>query len=466
MAKLWSGRTSGQTAQAADDFNSSIRFDSRMFRQDIRGSMAHAAMLGAKEILSHDDVEALLAGLEGILADLESGALCIDPKAEDIHMFVEQELTKRIGEVGKKLHTARSRNDQVALDLRLYLREECDTISGMLAEAIRSFLRQAERYSDTILPGYTHMQRAQPITFGQHLMAYVMMLLRDLERLGDCRGRINQSPIGCCALAGTTYPTDRFFEAEQLGFPSVCQNSLDGVSDRDFCVELLSCLSILMVHLSRFSEEMILWCSWEFRFVELSDAYCTGSSIMPQKKNPDMAELIRGKSGRVFGDLMATLTMLKGLPLAYNKDMQEDKGSVFDACDTVKACLPILCGILDGMKAHPEVMKRAAQSGFINATDLADYLVGKGLPFRSAYKISGELVAQCIAQGTVLEDLPIEAYRAHSDLFDMDVYEAISLEACVAKRNSFGGTAPQSVKKQIEWANERLAAFGFGGSDR
>lgn len=466
MAKLWSGRTGGITAQAADDFNASIRFDSRMFRQDIRGSMAHAAMLGARGILSDGDTDALLSGLEGILRDLESGALSVDPAAEDIHMFVEQELTKRIGEAGKKLHTARSRNDQVALDLRLYLREECDTITALLADAIFAFLRQAEQHSDTIMPGYTHLQRAQPITFGHHLTAYVMMLLRDMQRLRDCRGRINQSPIGCCALAGTTYPTDRVFEAKQLGFSSVAQNSIDGVSDRDFCAELLSCLSILMVHLSRFSEELILWCSWEFRFVELSDAYCTGSSIMPQKKNPDMAELIRGKTGRVFGDLTATLTMLKGLPLAYNKDMQEDKESVFDACDTVKACLPILCGMLDGMKVHKEVMKRAAQSGFINATDLADYLVGKGLPFRSAYKISGEIVAQCIAQGTVLEELPLAAYRAHSELFGQDVYEAISLERCVAKRQSLGGTAPESVKAQIAWAKAELAAYGFGGTDR
>ena len=466
MAKLWAGRTDGQTDRLADDFNSSIGFDCRMYRQDITGSMAHAAMLGATGILPKADADTLIDGLQTILDDLGSGKLQFDPTCEDIHMFVEQVLTERLGDVGKKLHTARSRNDQVALDLRMYLREQCDAISAQVKTLIEALVDRAAEYKSAIMPGYTHLQRAQPITFGHHLTAYVMMLLRDMQRLRDCRGRINQSPIGCCALAGTTYPTDRIFEAKQLGFSSVAQNSIDGVSDRDFCAELLSCLSILMVHLSRFSEELILWCSWEFRFVELSDAYCTGSSIMPQKKNPDMAELIRGKTGRVFGDLTATLTMLKGLPLAYNKDMQEDKESVFDACDTVKACLPILCGMLDGMKVHKEVMKRAAQSGFINATDLADYLVGKGLPFRSAYKISGEIVAQCIAQGTVLEELPLAAYRAHSELFGQDVYEAISLERCVAKRQSLGGTAPESVKAQIAWAKAELAAYGFGGTDR
>ena len=449
MAKLWSGRTGGITAQAADDFNASIRFDSRMFRQDIRGSMAHAAMLGARGILSDGDTDALLSGLEGILRDLESGALSVDPAAEDIHMFVEQELTKRIGEAGKKLHTARSRNDQVALDLRLYLREECDTITALLADAIFAFLRQAEQHSDTIMPGYTHLQRAQPITFGHHLTAYVMMLLRDMQRLRDCRGRINQSPIGCCALAGTTYPTDRVFEAKQLGFSSVAQNSIDGVSDRDFCAELLSCLSILMVHLSRFSEELILWCSWEFRFVELSDAYCTGSSIMPQKKNPDMAELIRGKTGRVFGDLTATLTMLKGLPLAYNKDMQEDKELTFDAIRTVENCLELFTGMLATMKFKKDTMERSAVKGFTNATDAADYLVNHGVPFRDAHGIIGRLVLYCIDKNKSIDELDIDELRTFSDKFEPDVYDAISLKTCVEKRLTFGAPGPSMMKDVI-----------------
>ena len=456
MAKMWAGRTDGVTEQIADDFNSSIRFDSRMYRQDITGSMAHAAMLGATGILPQKDCDTLIDGLDGILQDLESGKLAFDMSCEDIHMFVEQELTNRLGDVGKKLHTARSRNDQVALDIRMYLREETDTVSLLVKELIRAVTAQAETYKAAIMPGYTHLQRAQPITFGHHLMAYAMMLLRDLDRLADCRRRMNQSPIGCCALAGTTYPTDRRFEAAKLGFDGICLNSMDGVSDRDFCVELLSAFSILMMHLSRFSEEIILWSSWEFKFVELSDAYTTGSSIMPQKKNSDMAELVRGKTGRVYGDLMALLTTLKGLPLAYNKDMQEDKESIFDACDTVEMCLKVFTGMVSTMTANTDHMKKAAQTGFINATDLADYLAKKGLPFRSAYKISGSIVAHCIAEGTVLEDLPLKEYQKFSDLFDEDVYQEISLETCVRKRISEGGTSVASVEAQIAYVKEKI----------
>ena len=457
MAKMWAGRTDGTTEKIADDFNSSIAFDSRMYKQDITGSMAHAAMLAAKNIISQADADQLIAGLENILADMDSGKLPIDMECEDIHMFVEQVLTERLGDVGKKLHTARSRNDQVALDIRMYLRQEMVEISNLIQALIVAITDKAEEYADAIMPGYTHLQRAQPITFGHHLMAYAMMLLRDLDRLADCKKRMNQSPIGCCALAGTTYETDRYFEAEKLGFDGICQNSLDGVSDRDFCAELLSALSILMVHLSRFSEEIILWSSWEFKFVELSDAYTTGSSIMPQKKNPDMAELVRGKTGRVFGDLMGLLTTLKGLPLAYNKDMQEDKEGVFDAVDTVKMCLQVFAPMIATMKAIPQNMKRAAQTGFINATDLADYLVKKGLPFRSAYKISGQLVAYCIQNHTVLEELPLATYQEYSQLFEEDLYADIDLVTCVEKRISEGGTSTASVKKQIAYVRQVLA---------
>ena len=456
MAKMWAGRTDGTTEKIADDFNSSIRFDSRMYRQDIQGSMAHAAMLANQNILTREDADTLIGGLEEILKDIESGALPIDMESEDIHMFVEQELTQRLGDVGKKLHTARSRNDQVALDIRMYLRQEIQEISDLTKTLIGAVTDKAETYADAIMPGYTHLQRAQPITFGHHLMAYAMMLLRDLERLADCKKRMNYCPIGCCALAGTTYATDRRFEAEKLGFDGICLNSLDGVSDRDFCAELMSAMSILMVHLSRFSEEIILWSSWEFRFVELSDAYTTGSSIMPQKKNPDMAELVRGKTGRVFGDLIALLTTLKGLPLAYNKDMQEDKESVFDACDTVKMCLQVFAGMVHTMQANTENMKKAAQEGFINATDLADYLVKKGLPFRSAYKISGQIVAMCISQKIVLEDVPMDIYKDFSPLFDFDVYEDIDLANCVQKRISEGGTSVASVRAQISYVREAL----------
>ena len=457
MAKMWAGRTDGITDSIADDFNSSIHFDSRMYRQDIKGSMAHAAMLGAQGIITPAEAEMLITGLEGVLADIESGTLKIDMTCEDIHMFVEQELTARLGDVGKKLHTARSRNDQVALDIRMYLRDEIEEIISLTRDLIEALTEQAEANAATILPGYTHLQRAQPITFGHHLMAYAMMLLRDIDRLRDCNRRMNISPIGSCALAGTTYATDRRFEAQRLGFDGICLNSLDGVSDRDFAVEFMSACALLMMHLSRFSEEIILWSSWEFKFVELSDAYTTGSSIMPQKKNPDMAELIRGKTGRVYGDLVALLTTLKGIPLAYNKDMQEDKERIFDCVDTVKMCLSVAAPMVATIKAIPENMMKAAQGGFINATDLADYLVKKGMPFRTAYKISGQIVAHCIQSREVLETLPLATYRTYSELFDEDLYDEISLTTCVEKRISEGGTSIGSVRAQIEYVRSCLA---------
>ena len=451
MEKMWAGRASGKLDRAADDFNSSIHFDKRMATQDIRGSMAHAAMLAACGILSEADADAILKGLEGILADLDAGALEIDPGAEDIHMFVEAELTRRIGEVGKRLHTARSRNDQVATDLRLYLREETEAVIKSLKALIRAIHDKAAENTDAILPGYTHLQRAQPVTFAHHLLAYAMMFIRDAGRLADAARRMNRSPLGSCALAGTTYPIDRRMTAAALGFDGVTYNSMDGVSDRDFCVELLSALSILMMHLSRLSEEIILWSSWEFGFVELDDAYTTGSSIMPQKKNSDMAELVRGKTGRVYGDLIGTLTMLKGLPLAYNKDMQEDKEAVFDGFDTVKACLCVFAPMLATMRVKKDVMREAAGRGFIGATDLADYLTKKGMPFRTAYKITGEIVAECIRCGKTLETLPLAAYKAHSGLFEEDLYGEIALETCVKKRISEGGTGPDSVAAQLRY---------------
>ena len=449
MAKLWAGRTDGNTDKAADEFNSSIGIDGRMFRQDIKGSIAHAAMLGRTGIIAPDETDRIIDGLAGILDDLESGALKIDPAAEDIHMFVEQVLTERLGELGKKLHTARSRNDQVALDTRLYLRDIAAQLTQKLTSLIAALCDRADEYKSTIMPGYTHLQRAQPVTFGHHLMAYAMMFLRDLGRVRDAKTRMNVSPIGSCALAGTTYPTDRRFEAGSLGFDGICLNSIDGVSDRDFCLELASALAITMMHLSRLSEELVLWSSWEFGFVSLSDAYTTGSSIMPQKKNPDMAELVRGKTGRVYGDLMALLTMLKGLPLAYNKDMQEDKELIFEACDTELSCLGITEGMIRTMSARPERMRAAAGEGFINATDLADYLVGRGLPFRSAYKISGGIVAYCIQNGKTLETLSLDEYKGFSDLFDQGVFAAIDMEACVNRRTSEGGTSVASVEAQI-----------------
>ena len=456
MAKMWEGVTDARTEKLADEFNSSIGFDRRMYKEDITGSVAHAKMLAKQGIIDAKDADKIIKGLEGILKDLENGALQIDDDAEDIHMFIEQVLTQRIGDAGKKLHTARSRNDQVALDLRLYLRKECDEISEKTKALILALCDLAQENADTIMPGYTHLQRAQPVTFGHHLMAYSMMLLRDLGRLSDCKKRMNVSPIGSCALAGTTYDTDRVFEAKELGFDSVSLNSMDGVSDRDFAVEMLSDISILMMHLSRFSEELILWSSWEFKFIELSDLYTTGSSIMPQKKNPDMAELVRGKCGRVYGNLMGLLTALKGLPLAYNKDMQEDKEGIFDSADTVKMCLDVTKGMVSTLNVRKDNMLAAAQKGFINATDLADYLVGKGLPFRSAYKVSGQIVSECMKEGLVLETYPIEKYKEKCDLIEEDVYEAVDLAACVKKRISMGATCPDSVQSQIKFVRDNL----------
>ncbi len=459
MAKMWAGRTSGETNKLADDFNSSIHFDSRMYKQDITGSMVHAMMLSRQGIITENDCKEIIGGLSGILEDIENGSLAIDMEAEDIHMFVESELTKRIGETGKKLHTARSRNDQVALDLRMYLRDEAEELLSLIKQLIVAVTDKAEEYKSAIMPGYTHLQRAQPVTFGHHLLAYAMMLLRDSDRICDCVKRMNVSPIGCCALAGTTYDTDRRFEAEKLGFSDICLNSLDGVSDRDFAVELMSAISILMMHLSRFSEELILWSSWEFKFVNISDDFTTGSSIMPQKKNPDMAELVRGKTGRVYGDLMALLTTLKGLPLAYNKDMQEDKESVFDALETANMCLKVFAPMIETLTANIDNMKKAAGEGFINATDLADYLVKKGMPFRTAYKISGSIVAKCIAENKVLENLTLGEYREFSELFDEDVFTDIDLGVCVDKRISEGGTSVASVEKQIIYVKEKLKSL-------
>ena len=457
MEKMWAGRFAKSLDSKADDFNSSIRFDCKMYKQDIIGSIAHAEMLTKQKIISETDCQAITDGLASILADIENGILEFDMSCEDIHMFVEAELTKRIGEAGKRLHTARSRNDQVALDIRMYLRDNSEDVISLLKELINAILLKAEEGKAAIVPGYTHLQRAQPITFGHHLMAYAQMFLRDISRVKDAVSRMNYSPIGSCALAGTTYDTDRDFEAEKLGFYGITQNSIDGVSDRDFCVELMSAFSVIMMHLSRFSEEIILWSSWEFKFIELDDAYTTGSSIMPQKKNSDMAELVRGKTGRVYGDLLGLLTTLKGLPLAYNKDMQEDKEAIFDSLETVCMCLDIFAPMIKTMKLIPQNMYKAAQEGFINATDLADYLTKKGMPFRSAYKIVGQIVAECIEKKTVLDKLPLDAYKVHSDVFEEDLYKEISLETCVEKRISKGGTSVASVEYQIEWVRKELA---------
>ncbi|MBP3480048.1 MAG: argininosuccinate lyase [Clostridia bacterium] len=456
MDKMWAGRFSKALDKTADDFNSSIHTDCRMYRQDIKGSMAHASMLAAQKIIADDDCELILSGLEGILRDIDSGLLKIDMDCEDIHMFVEAELTKRIGEAGKRLHTARSRNDQVALDIRMYLRDESAQIISLIKSLISALLKQAEENENSVMPGYTHLQRAQPVTFAHHLLAYINMLMRDIGRIEDAVRRMNLSPLGCCALAGTTYGIDRDMTAKALGFDGITANSIDGVSDRDFCVELMSAFALTMTHLSRFSEEIILWSSWEFKFVELDDAFTTGSSIMPQKKNSDMAELVRGKTGRVYGNLMAALTMLKGLPLAYNKDMQEDKEAVFDSIDTLKKCLEVTAPMAETMKTLPDNMYKAAQGGFINATDLADYLTKKGMPFRSAYKTVGQIVALCIEKGCVLDDLPLETYKQFGDLFESDLYDEISLENCVSKRISKGGTGFSSVREQIKAVKEFL----------
>ncbi len=456
---MWAGRFSKQVDETVNAFNSSIAFDGRMYRHDIQGSIAHATMLGDCGIITKEDSLEIIGGLKEILADIDSGKLELDPNAEDIHMFVEAELTKRLGDVGKRLHTSRSRNDQVAVDLRLYLRDEISEISDMVVNLIKTIIAIAKEHTETVMPGYTHLQRAQPITFAHHLMAYVWMLLRDLDRLGGVNKRMNYCPLGCGALAGTTYKTNRQQTAELLGFTAPMENSLDGVSDRDYCVELNCALSLLMTHLSRFSEEIILWCSWEFKFVELDDAFATGSSIMPQKKNPDVTELIRGKTGRVNGDLVTLLTMMKGLPLAYNKDMQEDKEAIFDAIDNVKLCVKTFTPMLATMRVIKENMRNAAARGFINATDCADYLVKKGMPFRDAYKITGTLVAECISKGLTLETLPLDDYRKMTELFSDDVYEAISLDTCVRERKSYGGPSPEAVAVQIANAEKELDAL-------
>ena len=456
MAQLWKGRFKKELAKETNDFNSSISFDSRMFEEDIKGSIAHCTMLGACGIIDKSESETIAAELEKILEEIKSGKLEIDMTAEDIHTFVEGELTARLDKLGKKLHTARSRNDQVALDIRMTLKKEIDEITSDIKKLIGVLVDKAEENKQAIMPGYTHLQRAQPITFAHHLLAYCFMLLRDLERLEQTKKRMNIMPLGSGALAGTTYPINRDLTAELLGFDSPSQNSLDGVSDRDFCIELASDLSLVMVHLSRFCEEIILWCSWEFKFIELDDAFSTGSSIMPQKKNPDIAELIRGKSGRVFGDLTTLLTVMKGLPLAYNKDMQEDKEAIFDSVDTVKMCLTALTPMVDTMTVLKDNMRNAAAKGFINATDCADYLVSKGLPFRDAYKATGEAVALCIEKNLTLETLPIEDYKGICALFDEEVYKAINLEKCVADRTVKGAPGLESVVNQIKEVKDKL----------
>lgn len=454
--KMRAGRFAKETDERLNDFNSSISFDYRMYKEDIEGSIAHATMLGECGIIDSKESEAIVEGLKGILNDIESGKLKFDSKAEDIHMFIEAELTERLGDAGKRLHTARSRNDQVALDIRMYLKKEIKEIEKLVKKLIFVLIDLAEKNLKTIMPSYTHLQRAQPSTFAHHITAYAQMLLRDLDRLEDAYKRTNIMPLGSGALASTTYPINRQRVCDLLQFEEITQNSIDGVSDRDFCIELASAISILTMHLSRFSEEIILWCSWEFKFIELDDSYSTGSSIMPQKKNPDIAELIRGKTARVYGNLNTLLTMMKGLPLAYNKDMQEDKEAVFDSIDTVKLSLNAFIPMIETMKILSENMKTAAEKGFINATDCADYLVKKGIPFREAYQIAGTLVRICIENNLTLETLPMEEYKKICPKFENDIFEAINLEACVMKRNIVGGPAPESVKAQIEYIRKKL----------
>ena len=453
--KLWSGRFDKNTDTLVDELNASIGFDFRLYRQDIEGSLAHSAMLARQGIITNEDKEKIHAGLKAILADIEQGLLCFGNDVEDVHMAIEGELTVRIGDAGKRLHTARSRNDQVALDFRLYLKEQVKELRELELELLQTVLSLAEKGTDVIMPAYTHLQRAQPTTFAHYMMAYANMFRRDITRLEDCLERMDECPLGSGALTATTYPIDREFVARELGFARITQNSLDGVSDRDYAIELLSDLSLLMLHLSRFSEEIIMWCSWEFKFIELDDAYSTGSSIMPQKKNPDIAELVRGKTGRIYGDLMSLLTVMKALPLAYNKDMQEDKEPLFDAVDTVKKCIPVFSAMLYTMRLLPQNMRAAAGRGFINATDCADYLVKKGMPFRDAYTIVGRLVNHCIEAGETLETLPLEEYKKLSPAFEQDVFEAISLDTCVASRRAPGGPAKESVQSQMDY----IAAF-------
>ena len=456
---LWAGRFKKEINENVNAFNSSISFDARMYKHDIMGSKAHAKMLAKQGIIDEKNLQEILTGLDEILNDLEDGTLLFDPNAEDIHMFIESELTKKYPVSGKKLHTARSRNDQVALDLRLYTRDEMKDIKDMLISLIDVILTQASKHTHTIMCGYTHMQRAQPITFAHHLMAYAQMFYRDITRIDDCFERMNVSPLGSGALATTTYPIDRMYVAKELGMKDITHNSLDGVSDRDYAIEFANDLAIIMMHLSRFSEEMILWCSWEFKYIELDDAYATGSSIMPQKKNPDIAELVRGKSARVISHASSLLTMMKGLPLAYNKDMQEDKEALFDAIDQVKLCLPVFTDMLKTMKVNVEKMREFAAKGFINATDCADYLVKHGRAFRDAYKTTGQLVAYCIDHDLVLETLPLEVYQSYDEVFEDSVYEAIALETCVNNRNVDGGPSPKTVEKAISLMKEKLGGI-------
>ena len=461
MAKMWAGRFQKETDAVVNDFNSSVMFDCRMYAEDIQGSIAHATMLGCQGIIPQEDVHKIIEGLTGILADIEAGKIHFSPELyEDIHMANEQILTERIGDAGKRLHTARSRNDQVALDMRLYVRREIGEIRALVLGFMHALCEVASQHLETVMPGYTHLQRAQPITFAHHLMAYANMLKRDVRRLDDCLSGMDALPLGSGALAGTTYPIDRAFVAEQLGFSAVMDNSLDGVSDRDYCIELCADLSILMMHLSRLSEEVIAWCSWEFKFIELDDAYSTGSSIMPQKKNPDICELIRGKTGRVYGALTTLLTFMKAIPLAYNKDMQEDKEATFDAIDTVKNCLRVIAPMFRTMTALTENMKNAAKRGFINATDCADYLTKKGMPFRDAYKATGTLVHYCIEHNKTLDTLTLDEYKAVTPLFENDVYHAIDLSTCVRERRSLGGPAPEEVARQLKVIEDFLASQG------
>ncbi len=458
MKALWESTREEAADPAAKRFNASIQIDSRMYRQDMAASRAHAAMLTRQGIISEEDGHAIENGLAGILAEIDRGDLRIDPAAEDIHTFVETELTRRIGDAGKRLHTARSRNDQVATDLRLYLRDAVDLLQDQLRTLMSVLADQAEQHDKTIFPGYTHLQRAQPVTFGHHLLAYAMMFQRDLERLGETRRRLNVSPLGSGALAGTTYPIDRAFTASILGFERTAENSIDAVADRDFGIELLSDLSLIMMHLSRFAEELILWLSREFSFVRLDDAYTTGSSIMPQKKNPDICELVRGKTGRVYGHLVALLTTMKALPLAYNKDMQEDKEALFDGVDTVSDCLTVFTPMIRSLKVDQAKAKQAAKDGFLNATDLADYLTGKGLPFRTSYHVVREVVRYCIDHDLTLDQLPLDAYHGFSDRFEADLYESIRLESCLERRASAGGPSPDSIAVQLAFIRSAAGA--------
>ena len=452
--ELWKGRFSKELDSRTNDFNSSIKTDRRMYKQDIIGSIAHSEMLAKQGIISNEDGEIIKNGLESILRDIESNQLEINPNSEDIHTFVEEELTNRVGEAGKKLHTARSRNDQVSLDVKMYLKDEIAIIKCNIISLIKVLLEKAESNIDTVMPGYTHMQRAQVVTFGHYMMAYVEMLLRDIKRLNNTHELLDVMPLGSAALAGTTYNIDREFVAEKLGFKEVTHNSLDGVSDRDFIIDLQSDLSVLIMHLSRLSEEIVLWSSWEFKYVELDDAFSTGSSIMPQKKNPDITELIRGKTGRVYGNLMQSLTMMKALPLAYNKDMQEDKESVMDSIDTVNLCLTTIMPMIETMTVLKDNMANAVKKGFLNATDCADYLTKKGMPFRTAYELTGKMVKYCLDNGKTLNELNLDEYKSFSDLFENDIYEVIDVYNVVNRRNVIGGPAPEQVKNEINRVNE------------